>query len=107
MATNVEIAVAPLQHANTPFDAAVFVTGAPAGAQVTATLAQENGLPPLWGPKSATKTVPDGGALAFSFTVTLCGPAQATLEADVEDDRGTYYPPDVEAVQVVGEAGGP
>jgi hypothetical protein len=105
MATTVEIKVAPLQRANVPFPAVVLVIGAPAGAKVTATLKQVDGVPPLWVSEPQSQTAPSSGALAFPFTVTLTGPAQATLEADVKDDRATYYPPDVKAIQVVGKAG--
>ena len=106
MATTVEISVAPLQHAAAPFEAVVIVTGAPPGANVKATLREKSGLPPLWGPSSNAKSADADGSQEFPFTVALNGPTQATLQATVEDDKGTYYPPDVRAVQVVGDEEG-
>jgi hypothetical protein len=105
MATTVEIIVAPLQHAAVPFDAVVVVTGAPPGTRVSATLEQKSGLPPLWGPETQEQVAHASGSLSFPFTVTLNGPAQATLVATVKDRKGTFYPSDVKDVQVVGGAG--
>ena len=89
------------QHSNLPFDADVVVTGAPAGAKVTATLSQTRGRPSLWGPKSQTSLVGGSGSVTFTFNVTLQGPTLAVLLAEVTDDQDTPYPSDAETIEVL------
>jgi hypothetical protein len=101
MAGTVTLDVDSFQHSDTPFDAVVIVTGAPAGANVTATLSQTRGKPPLLTPLSSKASAPSG-TVTFTFAgVKLAGPTLAVLLAGASDDKGTPYTPDAERVQVL------
>jgi hypothetical protein len=102
MPTSVQLIVDSPQHAKIPFDVTVIVSGVPEGAKVTVTLAQTHGKSPLWGPESQSDTAGTTGNLVFTFKdVALEGPTHAVLLASVVDDKGTFYPPCAESIEVL------
>ncbi len=102
MATSVRLDVGSPQYSKTPFDADVVVTGTPAGATVTVTLKQTNGLKPFWDPKIKSRFVKDAGSiLVFTFEgLELLGPTWAVILATAADDKATVYPSDTKTIEV-------
>lgn len=84
-----------------PLVASVDVRDARPGSEITVRLAHRRGPEPRFPTQEKRASAGPAGTASASFSVSLASGGTAVLLATASDDKGTFFEPDAEVVEVL------